>query len=168
MSSQEEEVHRTGSRRVPGAETSDRVELGCVTVQASGWIYSWPEMKSARYFSSKDGFIQDQKRVAVWGLAAMVSQGHVPTWCMKEIPLIVRDRELRGNSKQRPWLFLGWVLARREESSSFFLLGSVVVGSHECSHSGDPALFNWVFCLLIFYIANLEAYEPVFRSCYRT
>ena len=46
MSSQEEEVHRTGSRRVPGAETSDCVELGCVTVQASGWIYSWPEMNS--------------------------------------------------------------------------------------------------------------------------
>ena len=40
MSSRDEEVHGTGSRRVPSAETSDPVELGSVALLASGWIYS--------------------------------------------------------------------------------------------------------------------------------
>lgn len=44
-----------------------------------------------------------------------------------------RKGSWEGYSKQSPWLFLSWLLARKEEESSFFLLGSAVVIGPESS-----------------------------------
>ena len=61
-------------------------------------------------------------------------------WQGKETTLAERKRKLEERySKQRAWLFIGWVLA------SFFLpLGSSIIAGI------DPAIFNWNFFLLIF------------------
>ena len=47
------------------------------------------------------------------------------------------SREGAGEHKG-PWLFTGWALAREEEGSLFFLLGTVSVTGHKCFLSWSP------------------------------
>ena len=55
----------------------------------------------------------------------------VPTWQGKEIHLQRGTGNGRTTETNSPWLFIGWVLARKEEESLFFLLGSTMVIGHE-------------------------------------
>ena len=86
------------------------------TKDSNEWPYyqlllTW---NTARYFSDKNGFIQDQQRIVIWGLQ--------PWWAMckslhgKERRTCLQrgKRSWWGYSKPRVWLFTGWVLARKE------------------------------------------------------
>lgn len=69
----------------------------------------------ARYFSSKDEFIPGQQRIEILALQHW--------WVIWASPRMAREGEhfykgegsWEGYSKQSPWLFIVWALARKEE-----------------------------------------------------
>lgn len=91
----------------------------------------------ARYFSSKDGFIWVQQRIAVQGLQSWQTPSKSPPSKGRKTLLSKGKGYWKGPNKQSLWPFIGWVLARKEEGSFFFLLGSVIV-----AHSHLSTRFN--------------------------
>ena len=73
-------------------------------------------------------------------------------WQGWESTFIGRKRSWEGSTGQSPWFFIGCILARKEEEPFFFLWVSAVITGLESSPFLSPdSLFNWGFCLLIFY-----------------
>ena len=66
------------------------------------------------------------------GSATIASHVQVPTWQGQEIHGEEKDVG-RVIVKQSPWLFIGWVLAKKEEDSTFFFLGSAIITGRESS-----------------------------------
>ena len=66
------------------------------------------------------------------GSATIASHVQVPTWQGQEIH--GEEKEVgRVTVKQSPWLFICWVLAKKEEESTLFLLGSAIItGCESC------------------------------------
>ena len=77
------------------------------------------------------------------GSGTMESHGQVLAQQGQENTLIGR--------KKAPWLFTGWVPARKEEDCFFFLLCFYHPRAWELPLPGLPTLFNWGFCLIHFY-----------------
>ena len=67
------------------------------------------------------GSVEDCSR----GSATMVNHMQILPWQGREMSFLDSKRKLGGFSETKnPWLFIGWVLARKEEESFFFLLDS--------------------------------------------
>ena len=85
----------------------------------------------------------------------MASHVQMPTQQGKENAYKEGKGVCRGYSKQSAWLVIGWVLARKEEQSLFFLLVLLLSKGMRAPPSGLLTLFNWGFCLSHFYKANI-------------
>ena len=70
---------------------------------------------------------------------------------------IQKKRKLGGPLETKSqWLFIGWILARKEEESSCSCWAGPVLEGVRASPAGLPALLNWHFSSLIFLCAHLE------------
>ena len=112
------------------------------------WV-CWPEISRQPNISpAKNEFIWDQQRIAIWSLQPQQVTGKAHT-ARKGGCFHRGEKEVGRAIVKSPWLFLGWVVVRKEEDSFFFLLG-FATGARCESLLLIP--FNWGFCLLTFYI----------------
>ena len=89
--------------------------------------------QTVRYFSSKDGFMQDQQRIVIRGLQSRWATHTYPTGQGKENSFIEGETEV--GSKQSGFslaeLLPGW-------ETFLFFLGSAIVSEHESSSFWSP------------------------------
>ena len=92
------------------------------SLMATSFVYPYDRkhflFKTVRYFSRKDEFIWEQQKIAICGQLPwkLKSKSHLP---VKENILCYREEKEveRAAVNKSPWLFIGWVLARKEEES---------------------------------------------------
>lgn len=106
--------------------------------------------QTARYTSSKHGFIWEHRKLQFGSLQPWATQKCTQS---KGKRIFIEKEAGRVIANKQPVDFIGWVLARKEEKSLFLLVGSCLITGCESSPSGPLTLFNYDLRLLIFYIS---------------
>ena len=83
----------------------------------------------------------------------MVSHMQVPHSKEKRTLLRKGKQSCESYSKQKSsWLFIGWLLARKEEESLFFLLDSSIVSGHESAPFLSPNSYLIEISIFFFFL----------------
>lgn len=108
--------------------------------------------RTAQYFSSKDGFIQDQQRIEIQGLQPWQAACKSPHERGKRL-LFQGKRGLWRATVNKESMVFYWLSLCQEKESFFFLLGSAISTGYESSHFSLLTLIEASSSLLIFYIS---------------
>ena len=98
----------------------DLKQIDCQIFLQQRWLY----LRSAENCNSVSATIASHMQVLTW-------QGKRNTFCREE-------KKIGRALIKSLWLFIGWVLTRREEESFFFLLDCAIITECESSHLCFP------------------------------